>query len=179
MSKAYSGAMDSAAAAPRPAARSLHIGKLAAATGLTPDTLRFYERKGLLDAPRRSAGWFPLFGPEAVDRVRFVKQAQTLGLALDEIRQLVDAHGARGLTLCRQVQPLLRAHLAELDARLSELRGLRRTLKRSLDDCERQLASRPDAEGPVVHDLERGIQRPSAPRRHTSTPVPRQGRRTP
>lgn len=171
--------MDSAAAAPRHGARHLRIGELAAATDLTPDTLRFYERKGLLDAPRRSAGGFRLFGPEAVDRVRFVKQAQALGLALNEIRQLVDANGTTGLTQCRQVQPLLRAHLAELDARLAELRGLRRSLKRALDDCERQLASRPDAECPVVHDLERGTQRPNVPRRDTSTRVPRQRRRTP
>ena len=64
--------------------------------------------------------------------------------------------------------------MAELDARLADLRGLHRKLKRALDDCERQLASRSDAECPVVHDVAGDTRH-----RDTSTRVPRQKRRTP
>ncbi len=88
-----------------------------------------------------------------------------------------EANGTGGPTQCRQVQPLLRAHLAELDARLADLRGLRWKLKRALDDYERQLASRSDAECPVVHDVARDTRRPNTRRRDTSTRVPRGGGR--
>ena len=169
--------MDLAATTRHDTGSGLRIGELAAATAVSPDTLRYYERRGLLDAPRRSAGGFRLFEREAIDRVRFVKQAQALGLALDEIRQLVDIPDESGHAQCRQVQPLLRAHLAELDARLTELRRLRRTLRRALDDCERQLASRPDAECPVVQDLERAT-RQGARRPRPSSRIPRHHRRT-
>ena len=117
--------MNRTAHADAAAAPALRIGELADAIGLAPDTLRYYERLGLLPTPQRSVGGFRLFGHEAIERLRFVKQAQALGLALEEIRQLVDAS-------CGEVEPLLRARLAELDAHLAELRGLRRTLSRAL-----------------------------------------------
>ena len=61
------------------AAQAYRIGELAAATQLTPDTLRYYERLGLLVKPRRSPGGFRLYGPDAVAQVRFVKQARRSG----------------------------------------------------------------------------------------------------
>ncbi len=65
----------------------LRIGELAAATQVTRDTLRYYERLGLLTTPTRtSGGFFRLYGHEAPEQVRFVKQAQALGLELSEIR---------------------------------------------------------------------------------------------
>ena len=142
------------------AAPPYRIGELAAATQLTPDTLRYYERLGLLVKPRRSPGGFRLYGPDAVAQVRFVKQAQALGLELGEIRQLAGANGARGLAQCRQVQPVLRARLGELDTRIAELRGLRRTLKCALEECEQRLANQPDAACPVVEELEQRAARP-------------------
>lgn len=164
-SRVHSRAMDSREDAPT----VFRIGELAAVTKLTPDTLRYYERVGLLEAPKRSAGGFRLFGPEAVERVRLVKQAQALGLELRDIRQLIGAHGARGATQCREVQPVLQTRLAELDTRLRELRGLRRTLKRALDRCEERLASQLEAACPVVEELERAA-RPTTARR-TKAPV--------
>ena len=171
------GSMNRTARARGVVASAFRIGELAAATELTPDTLRYYERLGLLAAPQRSAGWFRLFGHDAVERVRFVKQAQALGLELTEIRQLIGANGARGAAQCREVQPVLRARLAELDARLTELRGLRRTLKRALEECERQGASQPDAACPVVEELERAARRRKAPRKRARAQAPRRTRR--
>ena len=157
--------MDSPPPAAQAAAPALRIGELAAATALTPDTLRYYERLGLPVTPRRSAGGFRLFGHDAVERVRFVKQAQALGLSLDEIRQLIGAP-------CREVEPVLRARLAELDARLAELRGLRRTLSRELTECEPQVSSHPDAACPVVQELEREARPRKAPRERARAQAP-------
>ena len=64
----------------------LRIGELAAATQVMRDTLRYYERLGLLTTPTRTSGGFRLYGHEAPEQVRFVKQAQALGLELSEIR---------------------------------------------------------------------------------------------
>ena len=135
-------------------AKALRIGELAAASQVTPDTLRYYERLGLLDKPTRSPGGFRLYERGAFEQVRFIKQAQALGLELDEIRQLAKANSASGVAQCREVQPILRARLAELDARLSDLRVLRRTLSRALETCDQRLAARSDAACPVVKDLE-------------------------
>ena len=170
------GSMNGTARGGASATTAFRIGELAEATELTPDTLRYYERLGLLATPQRSAGGFRLFGHDAVERVRFVKQAQALGLALDEIRQLVDANATRGAAQCREVQPVLRARLAELDARLTELRGLRRTLKRALEECERQGASQPDAACPVVEELERAARPRKAPRKRARAQAPRRTR---
>ena len=147
--------------------RVYRIGELAAATQLTPDALRYYERLGLLPKPPRSPGGFRMFGPKAVERIQFIKQAQALGLALNEIRQLVGFNGQSRLTQCRQVRPLLRARLTELDARLAELRALRRSLVQSLDACERRLGAQPDAPCPVVEQLEKRAGRPRGRARDT------------
>ena len=68
--------------------RVLRIGELAVASGLTRDALRYYERKGLLPRSRRTSGGFREYDSGAVDRVRFIKQAQAHGLTLRGIRDL-------------------------------------------------------------------------------------------
>lgn len=146
----------------------LKIGELAAATQVTRDTLRYYERLGLLTTPTRTSGGFRLYDHEAPEQVRFVKQAQALGLELSEIRQLVGLSRASGLAQCRQVRPLLHARLAELDARLTELRLLRRTLGRALEECEHRLTERPDAVCPVVEELGQRAAKPHKSRDRTA-----------
>ena len=160
----------------------MRIGELAATTAVSPDTLRYYERLGLLAAPARTAGGFRSYDAAAIEQVRFVRQAQALGLELSEIRQLGQARGPSGVKECREVQPLLEARLAELDARIAELRGLRKTLSRALRSCEQRLAERPDAACPVVERLE---QEATAQPRHLKRVRsreglgrPRRGRRT-
>ena len=135
------------------------IGELAAETELSRDTLRYYERLGVIAQPRRSRGGFRLYGRDALEQIRFVKQAQSLGLALGEIRTLLSFSGTRAVARCRQVQPVLRARLREIDVRLADLRAFRRSLHKSLEDCERRLATDPDATCPVVTQLERGATR--------------------
>src|SRR3712207_1484501 len=105
--------------------QSLQIGEVAVRAGVSVDTVRFYERERLLPSAGRTRGGFRLFRPEAVDRIRFIKQAQELGFALDEIRDLL---GADGSAECRHVRDLLKAKLAEVDERLQRMRAFRRRL---------------------------------------------------
>ena len=72
----------------------LRIGEVAARTGVSIDTLRYYEKRQLLPRAPRTAGGFRLFSPEAVERIRFIKQAQALGFSLDEVSELLTTGGA-------------------------------------------------------------------------------------
>lgn len=138
---------------------SHRIGELAAASGLTPDTLRYYERLELLPPPPRTSGRFRMYPPGTLQRLRFIRQAQTLGLTLHEIQDLVSCQDQRGLRQCRRVRDLLRTKLAQLQAKLSELEEFRSTLAGCLQECERTLAGqrgqeqRAEPECPVMETL--------------------------
>ena len=109
------------------------IGEIAARTGLTPDALRYYERLGLLPRFRRTAGGFRIYPSDVVERVRFIKQAQTIGLSLDEIRALVRHLDRDGPEHRSEVMDLVTTKLAQVDATLRELREFQRTLKGYLE----------------------------------------------
>lgn len=130
----------------------LRIGELAARTGVSIDTVRFYERKRLLPRAARTGGGFRLFSAETIERIRFIKQAQDIGLSLDEIGQLLQTGG--GASECRSVRDLLSAKLAELDERMRMMRDFRRTLVKNLAACENELKSHGQkAECPVMMDI--------------------------
>lgn len=137
-----------------PARTTYRIGELAASSGVTPDTLRYYERLGLLPRPQRTGGGFRVYIPAALQRVRFIKQAQTLGLSLQEIRELVSYADRGGLKRCQRVHDLLQRKVADLDTTLAELQEFRRTLQGYFEECERTLAQRNGAECPVIEHLE-------------------------
>jgi DNA-binding transcriptional MerR regulator len=137
-----------------PRRTTYQIGELAARSGLTPDTLRYYERLGLVPRPQRTSGGFRVYTPAALDRVRFIKQAQALGLALHEIRELVSYTDRGGLKRCQRVHDLLQLKIADLDAKLSELQEFRGTLQGYFEECERALAERDRPECPVIEHLE-------------------------
>ena len=130
----------------------LQIGQVAARAGVSVDTVRYYERHKLLERAPRSSGGFRLFTAEAVERIRFIKQAQDIGLSLDEIKELLTSNG--GAAQCQRVHDLLKAKLSELDARMQAMREFRRTLTRYLDACEAELNQRgAEASCPVVVNL--------------------------
>ena len=112
------------------------IGELATRAGVSIDAVRYYERLKLLPRAGRTAGGFRLFGPESVERVQFIKQAQELGLTLDEIKGLLATGGAEE---CKQVRDLLSKKIEELDTRMDSMRKFRRFLARHLIKCEREL----------------------------------------
>ena len=120
--------------------RSFQIGELATRSGLTADALRYYERLGLLPSPRRTAGGFRVYTAGVLERLRFIKQAQTLGLTLEEIRRMVSHQDQGGVRRCRQVRDLLQSKLADLESRLVEMHQFRDTLVNHLEACNRVLA---------------------------------------
>ncbi|MBA2514393.1 MAG: heavy metal-responsive transcriptional regulator [Solirubrobacterales bacterium] len=118
------------------------VGELAAKSGVTPDTLRYYERLRLLPPPQRTSGGFRVYTAHALDRLRFIRQSQTLGLTLHEIGALVSFQTrADGLGRCREVRDLLRLKLADFETRLAELQDFRNTLSGYLAECERTLST--------------------------------------
>ncbi|WP_030462779.1 MerR family DNA-binding protein [Kitasatospora sp. NRRL B-11411] len=106
----------------------MRIGALAAATGTTTKTLRFYEQAGLLDEPHRTPGGYRDYPPHAATRVTFIRTAQTAGLSLAEIRSVL-AIRDDGHAPCGHVTALLDQHLADVERRLAELLATRTTLR--------------------------------------------------
>ena len=131
----------------------LQIGEVATETGVSVDTVRYYERLRLLPRAARTEGGFRLFSPEAVERIRFIKHAQALGFSLSEIEQLLTG-GGRGAADCESVRDLLRVKLTELDERLKVMRLFRRTLTDHLAECERELKEHGEtAKCPVLVEI--------------------------
>ncbi len=112
--------------APNPAT-DLSITQVCAETGLSARTVRYYEELGLLPGVRRRAGGRRVYGPDEVERLRFIQRLQILGLPLAEIRELNDVHAIAGSTtaMLDRLDDVLAQRLAELDARIGELAGLR------------------------------------------------------
>jgi MerR family mercuric resistance operon transcriptional regulator len=102
-----------------------------------------------------------VYAAETLDRLRFVKQAQMVGLTLHEIRNLVGYQDQGGLKRCRQVRDLLRSKLVDLEAQVAELEAFRTTLSGYLTECDHALAKgatvnrRAEAECPVIETLSR------------------------
>jgi DNA-binding transcriptional MerR regulator len=111
----------------------LTVSKLADQVGTSPDTLRYYERIGLLAEPDRSASGYRLYGDEAVERVRFIKRAQRFGLRLEEIGELLDIR-QRGLCPCGRTRRLLEAKVADLDEEMATLARLREDISHMIVD---------------------------------------------
>lgn len=98
------------------------------------ETLRYYERRGLLPHPPRRASGYRDYPPECVQRLRLIKQAQALGLSLPEITELL-AVSPRAAVACGDMETRIRSKTADLDTRLAALSDLRRSLERLLCDC--------------------------------------------
>lgn len=105
----------------------MRIGELAKRAGVSAKTVRYYEDIELLPEPARSANDYRDYGPEDVERLRFIRDAQATGLTLVEIGFILDVRG-RGESTCAHVVELLDAHLEELDRHIEELQRTRRHL---------------------------------------------------
>jgi DNA-binding transcriptional MerR regulator len=111
----------------------LTVSKLADQVGTSADTVRYYERIGLLPETERSAAGYRLYGDEAVERLRFIKRAQRFGLRLEAIGELLDVR-RRGLCPCGHTRTLLEARVAELDEEMSSLGRLRQDIASMIDE---------------------------------------------
>ena len=112
----------------------MRIGEVAAASGTTTKTLRFYEESGLLPRPERAANGYRDYGPEAVSRLDFIRRGQAAGLTLAEIREVIDIRNA-GDAPCHHVHQLITARLADIDRQIADLGVLRAALIQRRDEA--------------------------------------------
>ena len=132
---------------------SLQIGEIAAGSGVTVDTVRFYERQKLLPKAPRTSGGYRVFSSKAIEQIRFIKQAQELGFSLDEIKGLLKTGGAEE---CRQVRDLLRRKLVEMDDQIRKMKAFRKTLANHLSACNDEMEKKGrGAHCPVLFEIEK------------------------
>jgi MerR family Zn(II)-responsive transcriptional regulator of zntA len=141
----------------RPASGTLGPREVARQCGVSADTLRHYERKGLLPRPARSQSGYRRYPPETVARVLLVQRALVVGFTLDELARVLRER-ERGEPPCRGVRDLVAARLDDLDARLRALTTLRRELRQLLATWDRTLAQTPA--GQPAHLLQSLVGRP-------------------
>lgn len=113
----------------------MKIGELASRAGVSVDTVRFYEKRGLLPAALRRASGYRIYTEQAVERIRWVKFVQGLGLGLDEIAEVL-AMLERGSASCENQRPRLKAVVERLDRQIAELSSARARIAGFLDGCE-------------------------------------------
>jgi MerR family mercuric resistance operon transcriptional regulator len=111
---------------------NLTIGAFGKAAGVNVETIRFYQRKGLLQEPDRPYGSIRRYGQADVARVKFVKSAQRLGFSLDEIGQLLKLEDG---THCSEAAELAALRLADVRARLADLMRMETVLSRLVSEC--------------------------------------------
>ncbi len=129
---------------------ALRISQLAKATGVAPDTIRYYERLGIITPPRRTPAGYRLYGPAEVERLAFIKGAQSVGLRLRDVGELLQIRD-RGLCPCGHTEALIRQRTQELDEQINQLR----TVRDELDAMSRRLPTNcPDGEPPWACDRE-------------------------
>lgn len=129
---------------------SLRISELARRAGVHLETVRYYERRGLLLRPPRSRSGYRQYPPEAVRRVRFIKRAQSLGFTLDEVEDLLAlrVQHTRG---CGAVEEEARGVLARVESRIAELERMRTVLLKLVMACRER---RSTEECPILDALE-------------------------
>ena len=129
---------------------SMTIGKLAKRAGVGVETIRFYERKGLLPEPPRRYSGYREYPESAIDRVRFIRRAKELGFTLKEIGELLELRIRPGTT-CRQISDQATAKIADIEEKIRSLEAMRSALEKLAADCP---ASGPTSECPILGALE-------------------------
>jgi DNA-binding transcriptional MerR regulator len=114
----------------------MQIGELAKQTGVTVQTIRFYERKGLLPPPQRRESGYRMYGNGDLRRVQFIRQAKRLGFSLDEIKSILQMRG-RGACPCDEVVGIAQRHLADTEQQISYLIRFRNELAHTLMSWKR------------------------------------------
>jgi len=112
----------------------LAIGELGRLTNTKVETIRYYERIGLLSAPARTSGNYRAYGAEHLNRLSFIRRSRDLGFSLDQVRALLDLADERERP-CAAVDAIARKHLAEVDRKIADLRALRRELDGMIKQC--------------------------------------------
>ena len=113
----------------------LTIGQLARQAGVAVETVRFYERRGLLEEPPRRPSGYRQYLPESVSRLRFILLAKQLGFSLREVQELLQIRG-EGPATCFEVRRRVEVKIAALTEKIRSLAHIKSTLEALLDDCK-------------------------------------------
>ena len=125
------------------------IGQVARQAGVGVETIRFYERKGLIKEPPRRASGYRQFSLDAVKRIRFIKRAQELGFSLSEIADLLSLRTVP-YSSCKDVKRRAEGKLADIERKLRDLQRMRKTLTQLVEGCSGSGAA---AECPILDAL--------------------------
>jgi Hg(II)-responsive transcriptional regulator len=128
---------------------TLRIGQLAQLAKVTVQTLRFYERKGLLPPPPRRLSGYREYPEETVGIVRFIQRAQELGFTLREIKELLDLRKVARST-CGDVVVVAQRKIEEIDKKIGDLRAMQKALKKLLAECS---GDAPITQCPIIESL--------------------------
>jgi DNA-binding transcriptional MerR regulator len=116
---------------------AVHIGKAAKSAGVSVDTIRFYQKLGLIKSAGRSAGGYRLFGGEQVRELTFVRHAQQLGFSLTEVEELLALRQKHHV--CSEVQSMLKRKVRDVQEKINSLSRLEGELADALRNCNREL----------------------------------------
>jgi len=130
--------------------KSLTIGRLAKQAGVNLETVRFYERRGVLPRPPRSASGYRLFPAEAARRLKFIRRAQELGFSLAEIVELLSLRVSRRTTSAH-IRTRAQAKIVDIEAKIESLESMKKTLKKLTTVCD---GCMPLAECPILESLD-------------------------
>lgn len=115
-------------------AETMTIGRVAKAAGVNVETIRYYQRRGLIGEPRKPPGGHRRYSTEALRQINFIRRAQQLGFTLDEIGRLLDLDDGRA---CREVRLIAENRFAVIETRIAELERMRGELASLIDACRR------------------------------------------
>ncbi|MDA0999033.1 MAG: MerR family transcriptional regulator [bacterium] len=127
----------------------LTIGKLAKEADVSVETVRYYERRGLIARPHERSGAYRVYPPDAVTRIRGIKRAQSLGFTLEEIKELLGLQIDKKAR-CQDVLEQAERKISEIDGKLRTLRAVKRELEKLASACHAEL---PVYECPIMHAL--------------------------
>ena len=139
--------------------KEMTIGALARAAGVNLETIRYYQRRGLIGTPRKPMGGVRRYDANTLAQLRFIKRAQQLGFSLRDIGDLLEL----GAGACAETRVLAEARLLDIETRLRDLQAMRRTLARLIQACR---AGR-EATCPIVESLSGETNSPPSPRSST------------
>ena len=131
-----------------------NIGEAAAASGVSAKMIRYYETMGLMSEARRTVAGYRIYDDRDVHTLRFIRRARDLGFAVKEIERLLSLWQNRRRASA-EVRQVAQRHIADLDRKIAELEGMRRTLQHLVHACHGD--SRPDC--PILDDLSGGTER--------------------
>lgn len=130
--------------------KPLTIGTLAKQSGVNLETVRFYERRGLLPEPPRSASGYRLYPIEAAHRLRFIKRAQELGFSLNEIEELLSLRISPRAT-STQIKKRAESKIKDIEAKINTLESMKKTLQKLTRAC---VGCAPASECPILESLD-------------------------